>query len=145
LQDVRRLAVDLHPKALDDFGLAAALERLTETWTAETGIEVDFAARLGDDEVSGDAALAIYRIVQEALTNVVKHAAARHVSILLTRKNERVVAVIEDDGQGFDPGGEDGGSGIRSMRERIELLDGRLRIESAPASGTTLVVEVPRG
>jgi signal transduction histidine kinase len=143
LQDVRRLAVDLHPKALEDFGLTAALERLIETWGAETGIEIDLAARLGDGEVSDEAATAIYRIVQEALTNVVKHAAARHVSILLTRKNERVVAVIEDDGHGFDPGREADGSGIQGMRERVELLDGRLRIESSAGSGTTLVVEVP--
>jgi signal transduction histidine kinase len=143
LRDVRQLAVDLHPKALDDFGLVAALERLIQTWGSQAGIEVVFAARLGDDEVSEDASTAIYRIVQEALTNVVKHAAARHVSVLLTRKNERVVAVIEDDGQGFDPGRESEGSGIQSMRERVELLDGRLRIESSAGSGTTLVVEVP--
>jgi signal transduction histidine kinase len=143
LRDVRQLAVDLHPKALDDFGLVAALERLIETWGSQTGIAVDFAARLGDASVSDDAATAIYRIVQEALTNVVKHAAARHVSILLTRQNERVVAVIEDDGLGFDPGRESDGSGIHGMRERIQLLDGRLRIESGSGSGTTLVVEVP--
>jgi signal transduction histidine kinase len=143
LQDVRRLAVDLHPKALEDFGLTAALERLIETWGSQTGIEIDLAARLGDGEVSEEAATAIYRIVQEALTNVVKHAAAGHVSILLTRKNERVVAVIEDDGHGFDPGREADGSGIQGMRERVELLDGRLRIESSAGSGTTLVVEVP--
>jgi signal transduction histidine kinase len=143
LRDVRRLAVDLHPKALDDFGLVAALERLLETWGAETGIAVDFAARLEDEQVSGDAATAVYRIVQEALENVARHAEARHVSILLTRKNERVVAVIEDDGQGFDPGARSDGSGIEGMRERVQLVDGRLRIESRPGSGTTLVVEVP--
>jgi signal transduction histidine kinase len=143
LRDVRQLAVELHPKALDDFGLIAALERLIETWGSQAGIEVVLAARLGDDEVSEDAATAIYRIVQEALTNVVKHAAARHVSILLTRKNERVVAVIEDDGDGFDPGRENAGSGLQTMRERVELLDGRLQIESSIGSGTTLVVEVP--
>ena len=74
---------------------------------------------------------------------MVKHAAARHVSILLTRKNERVVAVIEDDGEGFDPGRESAGSGLQTMRERVELLDGRLQIESSIGSGTTLVVEVP--
>ena len=140
---MRQLAVELHPKALDDFGLVAALERLIETWGAQAGIEVVFAARLGDHDVPEDAATAIYRIVQEALTNVVKHAAARHVSILLTRKNGRVVAVIEDDGQGFDPRRESEGSGIEGMRERVQLLDGRLQIESRPGSGTTLVVEVP--
>jgi signal transduction histidine kinase len=143
LQDVRRLAVDLHPTALDDFGLVAALERLTETWGSRTGIGVNLVAHLGDGEVSEDAATAIYRIVQEALANVVKHAEARHVSILLTRKNERLVAVIEDDGHGFDPGLENEGSGIQVMKERVELVDGRLLIESRTGSGTALVVEVP--
>ena len=142
---MRQLAVDLHPKALDDFGLVAALERLLETWGAQTGIAVDFANRLGDGQVSTDAATAIFRIVQEALTNVVEHADARHVSILLTRKNEGLVAVIEDDGHGFDPGRESSGSGIRWMRERVELLDGSLWIESGAGSGTTVVVEVPSG
>jgi signal transduction histidine kinase len=146
LRDVRRLAVDLHPKALDDFGLVSALERLLETWREQTGIAVELADRLGGEELPSEAATAIYRIVQEALTNVVKHAAARHVSILLTYKNSRVVAVIEDDGQGFDPAAESVGSGLESMRERVGLLDGHFRIESSPnGAGTTLVVEVPVG
>ena len=146
LQDVRRLAVELRPKALDDFGLEPALERLAETWATQTGIAIDFAARLDhDDRLSNDIATALYRIVQESLTNVVKHAHARHVSILLTRKNDEVVAVIEDDGRGFDPGAGSDGFGIQGMRERVELLDGRLRIESQPGAGTTLVVAVPVG
>ncbi len=144
LRDVRKLAVDLHPKTLDDFGLVSALERLLETWREQTGIAVELADRLGGEELLPEAATALYRIVQEALANVVKHAAARQVSILLTYKNGRVVAVIEDDGQGFDPEAESMGSGIESMRERVRLLDGRFRIESSRnGSGTTLVVEVP--
>jgi signal transduction histidine kinase len=143
LQDVRRLAVELRPKALDDFGLVSALERLAETWGGQTGIVVDFVARLGDDQLSNEIATALYRIVQEALTNVVKHARAHRVSVLLTRKNGAVVAVIEDDGRGFDPTAASSGFGIQGMRERVELVNGRLRIESEPESGTTLVVEVP--
>ena len=143
LRDVRKLAVELHPKTLDDFGLVSALERLVETWQDDTGIAVELAVHLGVEEIPAEAATALYRIVQEALANVVKHAAARRVSILLTRKNGRVVAVIEDDGRGFDPALESVGSGIDSMRERVLLLDGRFRIESAEGSGTTLVVEVP--
>ena len=143
LQDVRRLSVELRPKALDDFGLVPALERLAETWGGQTGIEVDFAARLGDEQLSSEIATALYRIVQESLTNIVKHARARHVSVLLTRKNGAVVAVIEDDGRGFDPTAASDGFGIQGMRERVELVNGQLRIESEPESGTTLVVEVP--
>ena len=142
LQDVRRLAVELRPKALDDFGLVAALERLTETWSAATGITVSFTDRLAAAPLSSEAATALYRIVQESLTNIVKHAHARHVSILLTRKNERVAVIIEDDGRGFDPAGSFDGFGIEGMRERVALLDGRLQIESALDAGTTLVVEV---
>jgi two-component system, NarL family, sensor histidine kinase DevS len=145
LQDVRRLAVELRPKALDDFGLVAALERLTETWSSATAIPVHFTAGLDGAELSSEVSTALYRIVQESLTNVVKHAHARHVSIVLTRKNGGVVVLIEDDGDGFDPTGSRDSFGIAGMHERVALIDGRLRIESAPGAGTTLVVEIPSG
>ena len=144
LQDVRRLAVELRPKALDDFGLVAALERLTQTFAEQSGIAVDFEAALGPERLPEEVETAIYRIVQESLTNVVKHALARHVSVLLTRRSGAAAAVIEDDGRGFDPGAaRDGGFGLEGMRERVLLLDGRFEIETNPGAGTTLVVEVP--
>jgi len=144
LQDVRRLAVELRPRVLDDFGLVAALERLVETFSESTGIDVQFEARLGDERLSEELETTLYRILQEALTNVVKHAHARKVSILLVRRGGKVTAVIEDDGEGFDPGqsGEQG-LGLLGMRERIDLLEGRINVESSPGSGTTLAVEVP--
>jgi signal transduction histidine kinase len=144
LQDVRRLAVELRPKALDDFGLEAALERLTQTYSEQTGIPVDFQAALGSERLPAVVETALYRIVQESLTNVVKHAKADRVSVLLTRKEGKALAVIEDDGRGFDPHHRrEGHFGIEGMRERVALLDGRLTIETAPGDGTTLVVEVP--
>jgi signal transduction histidine kinase len=144
LQDVRRLAVELRPKALDDFGLAPALERLTEAFAEQTGIAVDFEAALPDGRLPAEIETALYRIVQESLTNVVKHAHARNVSVLLTRKNGAVAAVIEDDGRGFDPEQtREEGVGLVGMRERVALLDGRLEIESREGAGTTLVVELP--
>jgi signal transduction histidine kinase len=144
LHDVRRLAVELRPKALDDFGLVAALERLTDSFGEQTGIAIDFESALPDGRLSPDVETALYRIVQEALTNVVKHAKARHVSVLLTRRDGAVAALIEDDGTGFDPSAVgDSSFGLVGMRERIELLDGRLRVESRPGAGATLVVEVP--
>jgi len=145
LQDVRRLAVELRPKALDDFGLVPALERLTDTFREQTGLGVDFVASLGDEALSPEASTALYRIVQEALTNVVKHAQARHVSILVTRKNAAVAVVIEDDGRGFDPELPGEGFGLEGMRERVELLGGSLRVESSRGAGTTIAVEVPLG
>jgi signal transduction histidine kinase len=143
LQDVRRLAVELRPSALDDFGLVPALERLTATWGEHSGMEVDLEARLADERLPADVETTLYRIVQEALTNVAKHAGASRVSILLTRRGGgRVAAVVEDDGRGFEPG-ETNGLGLVGMRERVALAGGRLTIESSPGEGTTLVAEMP--
>jgi signal transduction histidine kinase len=144
LQDVRRLAVELRPKVLDDFGLVPALERLTQGFAEHTGITVDLEASALMERLPVEVETAIYRIVQESLTNVVKHAHASRVSVVLTRGDGRIKAVIEDDGTGFAPEtvGESG-IGLVGMRERIELLDGSLIVESSERSGTTVAVEVP--
>ncbi len=144
LQDVRRLAVELRPAVLDDFGLVAALERLTESFAEQTGIRVDFHSALGESRLPGEVETALYRVVQESLTNIVKHAKAVGVSVSLARRESAVAAVIEDDGAGFDPRAvREGGVGLLGMRERLALIDGRLEIESRPGAGTTLVAEVP--
>jgi signal transduction histidine kinase len=144
LQDVRALAVELRPAALDDFGLVPAVERLAGTVREQSELRIDFEAQLGGDRLPTEVETALYRVVQEALTNILKHAAARHVSILLARKDGAVVAVIEDDGAGFDPGRtRDDALGLSGMRERMVLVGGRLRVESASGAGTTLVAEVP--
>ena len=144
LQDVRRLAVELRPKALDDFGLVPALERLVETFNKQTGMQVDLEPRLGDERLPSEVETALYRIMQEALTNVVKHAQANHVSIVLARREGSVTALIEDDGRGFTPGEtREDGLGILGMQERIALVEGHLTVESSPGGGTTLAVEVP--
>jgi signal transduction histidine kinase len=144
LQDVRRLAVELRPSALDDFGLVSAVERLAETFREQSGLQVDLEARLGDERLPREAETALYRVVQEALTNIVKHAQAGRVSILLQRKGNAVVAMVEDDGAGFDPGTtRKDALGLAGMRERVVLVGGRLQVESAAGAGTTLVAEVP--
>jgi signal transduction histidine kinase len=144
LQDVRRLAVQLRPKALDDFGLVAAVEHLVQTFSEATAIRVDLEAQLGDKRLPAEVETTLYRIVQEALTNIVKHAGASRVSILLVRRSGSATVVIEDDGQGFDPADlREEGMGIIGMRERVELHEGRLTVESTPGSGATLVAEVP--
>jgi len=144
LQDVRRLAVELRPSALDDFGLVPALERLVETFREQTGIRLDLETNLGEERLPSEVETALYRIVQEALTNVVKHAGARRVSILLTHRDGSVAVVVEDDGSGFDPTAtSDDGLGLVGMRERVGLVGGRLRLESAAGAGATLVAEVP--
>jgi signal transduction histidine kinase len=144
LQDVRRLAVELRPAALDDFGLVSALERLVETFAEQTGLAVDFESALGSDRLPSDTETALYRIVQESLTNVAKHAQAQRVSISLTREGGFVTAVIEDDGTGFDAANtRDDAFGLSGMRERVALLDGGFEVESSPGVGTTIAVEVP--
>jgi signal transduction histidine kinase len=144
LQSVRRLAVELRPSALDDFGLVAALERLAEAFGEQSGIGVDIHTNLDSTRLPGEIETALYRIVQEALTNVAKHAEATRVSIVVTRRENAVTAVIEDDGQGFGAGGGTGeGLGLVGMKERVGLLGGRLAIESTEGAGTTVVAEVP--
>jgi signal transduction histidine kinase len=146
LQEVRRLAVELRPAALDDFGLVAALDRLADTIREKTGVEVEVEAYLRDTRLEPSLETTLYRIVQEALTNVVKHADARRVSISVVRKDGSISAVVEDDGRGFDvEGARDDALGLLGMRERVGLVGGRMSIESAPGAGTTLAVEVPTG
>jgi signal transduction histidine kinase len=146
LQNVRRLAVELRPAVLDDFGLVAALERLTGSFAEQTEIRVDFNSALGDARLASDVETALYRVVQESLTNIAKHAHARNVSVSLSRRGGAVAAVIEDDGVGFDPRTvPEDGIGLLGMRERLALLDGRIEIESRRGAGTTLVAEVPAG
>jgi signal transduction histidine kinase len=142
LHDVRRIAVELRPKALDDFGLVAALERLRDTFSEQTGMRVDLESQIRD-RLPTDVETALYRIVQEALTNIVKHAQATAVSIVLTRKAGIVTAVIEDDGRGFNLDRTSGGLGLLGMGERLALLGGKLKVESSHGAGTTIVAEVP--
>jgi two-component system, NarL family, sensor histidine kinase DevS len=144
LQDVRRLAVELRPKALDDFGLVAAVERLTDSFAEQTGIGIEFVSHVPEARFPPEVETTLYRIVQESLTNVVKHARAGHVSIVLTQKDGSASVLVEDDGVGFEPGrARGGGLGLVGMRERVGLLGGRLTVESRPGAGTTFVAEVP--
>jgi two-component system, NarL family, sensor histidine kinase DevS len=143
LQDVRRLAVELRPKALDDFGLVPALDRLTSTFSEQTGIETHLESRLPEKRLPNEIETVLYRAVQEALTNIVKHAQAQRVSVILQTKPGKVSALIEDDGRGFatDEVSVDG-LGLIGMRERVALVGGRFELESSRA-GTTIVIEVP--
>jgi chemotaxis family two-component system sensor kinase Cph1 len=143
-QDVRNLAVTLRPTALDDFGLVPALERLARTFEQRSGINTELEASLADERLPPEIETVLYRLVQGALTNVVKHAGAASVSIVLTRRERGVSAVIEEDGRGFAP--EDlrnDALGLVGMRERLGLVGGTLAVESTPERGTALVAYVP--
>ena len=142
LQDVRRLAVELRPSALDDLGLVPAIDRLARSF-GESGLQVDVLANIGGERLPEAVETTLYRIVQEAVTNVAKHAEANRLSVTLTRKGSSVVVIVEDDGKGFDVAGPSDGLGLLGMRERLALVGGTLRIETAADSGTTIAAEVP--
>jgi signal transduction histidine kinase len=143
LQDVRRLSVELRPKALDDFGLGPALERLGQSVRETSGVDVQVGAHLSGTRLPPDVETAVYRIAQEALANVLRHAAAAHASIVVTRREGSASIVIEDDGRGFDVSAPVEGMGLAAMRERVRLLDGTMAVESRRGRGTTILVELP--
>ena len=145
LHDVRRLAVELRPAVLDDFGLVPALERLRDSISEQCQIAVEVQSDLDGQRLPAEIETALYRIVQESLTNVVKHADASRVTVWLRRPSDRnVELVIHDDGSGFDPNEvRDGGLGLVGMRERVALLGGRMSVESSEGAGTMLTAEVP--
>jgi two-component system sensor histidine kinase UhpB len=143
LQDVRALAVELRPSALDDFGLGPALERLTQTFAERSGIETSVEAGI-EGRLPAEVETTLYRVVQEAFSNVVKHAEATRVSVVLARRDGEVVATIDDDGRGFhEEDVREDALGLVGMRERLALLGGRLTIESSPGSGTTIAAQLP--
>jgi signal transduction histidine kinase len=144
LGDVRRLTVELRPPALDDFGLAAALERLAGVVAERSGLNVDVNVGVRAGTLPPEHETAIYRVVQEALTNVVKHASAKSISIVVTTADGMVRTMIEDDGVGFAFGAvREEALGLVGMRERALLLGGRFDVESSPGRGTTIVAEIP--
>lgn len=144
LKNVRRLAVELRPSALDDFGLVPALERLVAGFSERSGIAVDLEARLGEERLPRDVETALYRIVQESLTNVARHAGATSVDVLLRRGPASASLVVADNGSGFEPGDASTTTlGLVGMKERVGLLGGTFAIESLAGEGTTVTVEVP--
>ncbi len=143
IRELRALAVELRPKALDDFGLGAAIERLADTYSRRTGIAIDVHVTGVTERLPEDIETALYRIVQESLTNVAKHAGAARASVTVHRGPHSVAAVVEDDGTGFDPATITPGLGLSSMLERAELVSGTVRVESRPDGGTTIAAEVP--
>ncbi|MDB4950357.1 MAG: putative transrane two component system sensor kinase transcription regulator protein [Gemmatimonadetes bacterium] len=148
LEGVRRYARGLRPPALDELGLVPAIESHVRWLTEATGLAIDAAA---DGDVEGllppEGELAVYRIVQEALSNVVRHSGARRVSVRLGREPGMVAVTVQDDGHGFSPRrvmSEDGsGLGLFGMQERAAYLGGRVEVESRPGAGTRVRAEIP--
>jgi PAS domain S-box-containing protein len=146
-RQIHQLALDLRPTALNDFGLKEALGTYVETLAERAGVQMDFQAiGLGAVRLSAPVETTLYRVVQESLTNVLKHAGAARVSVILQRAAAQVSVVIEDDGRGFDtdvnPVLKDQNLGLLGMRERLALIGGSLTIESQPGQGTTVIARI---
>jgi signal transduction histidine kinase len=142
VKDVRNMALLLRPSMLDDIGLIAALEWQGRKVSKRTGVRVDVVADHFADNLPEGHRTCVYRVVQEALHNCVKHANARHVRIIVKEGGNHLTLTIEDDGIGFDPTRQRG-MGILGMRERVTRLDGSLFVDSSPDRGTCVCVELP--
>lgn len=150
LQDVRKIIYNLRPMSLDDLGLIPTLQRFVTTYQEESRTRVSFKTRGSFEEIKPVISLTVFRLVQEAVNNIKKHAQAKNVSINLEFLKEEVKLYISDDGKGFDvsavkPKSDDisGGFGLISMKERVELLNGKFEICSTIGKGTKLSITVP--
>jgi len=146
LESLHGLAANLRPASLEHLGLEAAIRQHLAGIGSSTGLQVRFKAHgLGGARLPSTVEIALYRIVQEALTNVVRHARATSVDVLAERREGRLVLVVEDNGAGFDTAQAAGSEqlGLLGMKERAEAVGGTLTVESAPSVGTTVVADVP--
>jgi signal transduction histidine kinase len=148
IANLRALITDLRPAALDELGVKAAIEALAER-SRRNDVEVDVSIELGYENGSqsarlvGEVETALYRIVQEALTNATKHGNAKRAVIEIREEGEMVQLMVRDDGDGFDPEAKTSGFGLLGMQERTSLLGGELKVSSAPGSGTTVRAQMP--
>lgn len=149
LRAIRNLSIDLRPSALDDLGLLPALRWYIKEYQKKCAIEVEFQASGLKERLPAEMETALYRIVQESLTNTARHANAHKVTITLKEDGEAVHATIIDDGHGFDyetlvkTGGQERSIGLAGMQERAVLLDGILTIHSTPGRGTRVEAHIP--
>jgi len=148
-QEVHRIALELRPRSLDDISLEEAIRQHLESSAAHGRLDVEFHAKgMEGLKLPMEIASTIYRVVQEALVNVARHAKASRVSVVLERHGDQLSAIVEDDGQGFeaDRAGVKGGTnrlGLLGMRERASLVGGELEIESSPGAGATVFLRIP--
>jgi len=143
LEEMRRLIFELRPPILEQAGLAAALQARLDAVEGRANLDTQLIVE-GVSDLPAPVEQALYRIAQEALNNILKHARARRVSVALRRSGAHLTLEIADDGVGFDPivAGQTGGLGLSGIAERVAQLDGRLSVQSAPRSGTRIRVEL---
>jgi signal transduction histidine kinase len=147
---VRDLAYDLRPASLDQLGLVRTVHQHCEEFSDKSGLKVDFfAGGIDDSRVGFDTKISLYRLIQESLNNVKKHADASQVTIRLIASFPNIILRIEDNGKGFDvedrlaSAANERRMGLRTMEERVALLQGKMRVESRPMQGTKIFIQVP--
>ncbi len=143
IDELRALITELRPATLDQLGLRAALEDLADRVSSGDGIELATDLSIEADRLDPDLETAVYRLVQEALTNVVKHAQASAATLQVIEQDDQLDVLVSDDGRGFDTGAEHEGFGLDGMRERVELVGGELQIESKLGNGTRTMASIP--
>ena len=147
--EANRLAWEIRPTALDDLGLEIAIRHLVETWSERSHLEFDLQLMLNDRRLNPAVETALYRVLQEAITNIARHADATGVAVLLEAHEKEVSMIVEDDGRGFSlaealpPGAPSKRLGLLGIRERLSLVSGTLEVESAPGEGCTLYIRAP--
>ena len=141
----RRISSDLRPLVLDDLGLAAAADWLVQNFGMRTGVACELAVEPGFDDIAEPHATTLFRVLQESLTNIAKHAQAQHVAVMLGRRDGQLVLTVRDDGTGFDAEGprKPASYGILGLHERAYLLGGDVTIDSAPGRGTIVEMHLP--
>jgi signal transduction histidine kinase len=150
MEKLRGLISELRPAALDELGLEASVKDLAERTQAVYGIEVETILELHQPDgaarrLASEVETAAYRIVQESLGNAARHSGASRVVVELAQRDGSLDLRVRDEGEGFDPAGQTAGFGLRGMRERMDLLDGRLEIRSRPGGGTEVTALMPLG
>ncbi len=149
VREVARLAWDIRPSSLDDIGIDTAIRNLVDRWRACAPVRFELHVALAQERLPPAVETTLYRILQEALTNAVRHAEATEVGVILGSENGHVSMIVEDNGRGFACDGpackfpRSGRLGLLGMRERLSLVGGSMEIESTPGSGTTLFLRIP--
>jgi two-component system sensor histidine kinase UhpB len=142
IEEVRRIVRDLRPEALDDLGLSSAIAAMANGFERQTGVHLDRTTTPDLPPLSREQELVLYRVTQEALTNVARHAGATRAELDLSWEDSRVTVAVRDDGRGF-AGRPPGNGGLQGMRERALLVRGTVDVESAPGKGTEVTLSIP--
>jgi signal transduction histidine kinase len=143
ISDVRSLLLNLSPSVLEEFGYVTAVEGFVTKLNETKHVHFTLTVFGVDGRIQQDYELALYRITQELINNVLKHAEAKHVSLQIGRRNDKIILMIEDDGKGFDINSHRTGYGLQNLAARTKLMQGIMTIDSKPAKGTSVLIEIP--